>query len=79
MDPSLASACEQFEAMLLRPLLARLGWTRPSSEASGESTPAASDDVMGSMFADALAAAFARAGGIGVARELERSLTRPPQ
>jgi hypothetical protein len=61
--------------MLLRPLFAVL---RPAAladtEQEGAGDPSSgANGLVDSLFADELAAAFARAGGIGLARELERS------
>ena len=80
MDVSLTDACRDFEAIVLRPMFAALKppalpaeTDEGDSSADTESADGA-DGTMASLFADALASAFARAGGLGIARELARAL-----
>ncbi len=76
MQPDVRDACIQFEAIMLHPLLEtmRLGRTsHVTTEQDGEDDGAAgSNDIVQSMFTDALALALARAGGLGLGRELAR-------
>jgi Rod binding domain-containing protein len=76
MQPSVREACVQFEAVMLHPLFEamRLGrTTHLTTEQDGEDDGAAgSGDIMQSVFADAFALALARAGGLGLGRELAR-------
>lgn len=76
MDPKLVDACAQFEAVFLHPLLEALKLGRVphtlAQDDDGEAGAAGSDDLMQSMFTDALALALARQGGIGLGRELTR-------
>ena len=80
MDARLSSACQDFEAVMLRPLFAqlKLGTAQhidiQSVDDAEPSQDGRSEDVMQSLFVDALSTALARAGGIGLARELIRSL-----
>lgn len=79
VDPALLAGCQQFEAVIVRPLLEQLQFGRvaPLDERDGDD---ASDgngaaDLMRSLFVDALSLAFARAGGLGLGRELARALS----
>ena len=89
MDPQVLAACRQFEAVLLRPLLEplRFGRVRLPAGLGGDdpqgldealdheaSSRGAAGDLMQSMFVEALSLALARAGGIGLARELSAML-----
>jgi Rod binding domain-containing protein len=79
MQSGLREACVQFEAVMLHPLLEtmRLGRTSHSmTEQDGEDDSAAgSSDIMQAVFTDAFALALARAGGLGLGRELARVVT----
>jgi Rod binding domain-containing protein len=79
VQPGLREACVQFEAVMLHPLLEtmRLGRTSHlTTEQDGEDDGAAgSGDVMQAVFTDAFALALARAGGLGLGRELARVVT----
>jgi hypothetical protein len=78
-DPALLGECQQFEAFLLRPLLDHLHFGRVallgSRDADDAVAHSSADDLMGSLFADALSLALVRADGLGVARELARALS----
>ncbi len=79
MDAALVHACQEFEAALLRPLLADAGVGKRapiSADSADESDGAPQGDVVQSFFVDAMTAALAGAGGIGIGRELVRSLAR---
>jgi len=77
MEPALARACQDFEAIVLRPMFAAL---KPAAMPASPDEKTDDDDagdatrMVESLFADALAMAFARAGGLGLARELSRAL-----
>jgi len=75
MEPALARACQDFEAIVLRPMFAALkpaALPATADEHADDAGDAAS--MVESLFADALAMAFARAGGLGIARELSHAL-----
>jgi hypothetical protein len=79
VDAALVHACQEFEAALLRPLLADAGVGKRASisaDNTDESDGASQGDVVQSFFVDAMAAALAGAGGIGIGRELARALAR---
>lgn len=82
MQPSMREACAQLEAVLLHPLLEtmRLGRTSHLTiEQDGKDDGAAgSSDIMQAMFTDAFALALARAGGLGLGRELARAVAPRP-
>jgi Rod binding domain-containing protein len=78
VDPALLAGCQQFEAVMLRPLLEQLRFGRGATDA--QSADAGSDDsgaadLVRSMFVDALSLALVRAGGFGLAREFARALS----
>ena len=80
MDATLARACQDFEAVVLRPMFESFKPTalpaagEDEADSSGEAGLDGASRTIGSLFCDALAMAFARAGGIGLARELVRTL-----
>jgi hypothetical protein len=85
MDPALLAGCQQFEAVMLRPLFEQLRFGQMNaSEISGSGRsgddfvdrPGAANDLIHSMFADVLALAFARAGGVGLATRLAGEIER---
>ena len=64
---------------MLRPLFSGMKFAHAvalDDADSGSSEPDGSDDIMQSLVVDTFAGAMARAGGLGLARELERSLER---
>jgi hypothetical protein len=80
MDPQLLEACRQFEAVMIRPLIDSMGLGRmhgldAGSDADGGDGGGA-DELLHSLFTDALALALARDGGLGIGRELAQSLAR---
>lgn len=79
VQPGVREACIQFEAVMLQPLLETMRLGRTShlmTEQGGEDDGATgSNDLMQSMFTDAFALALARAGGLGLGRELARVVT----
>jgi len=76
MEPALARACQDFEAIVLRPMFAALKPAALPASADEHADDGAGDatSMVESLFADALAMAFARAGGLGIARELSHAL-----
>jgi Rod binding domain-containing protein len=84
-DPALLAGCQQFEAVMLRPLLEQLNFGRDTSlandvddsEETSSSESGAAADLMHSMFVDVFALALARAGGVGLASELAAALSTP--
>jgi Rod binding domain-containing protein len=78
VDPAVLAGCQQFEAVLVRPLLDQLHLGRTatldSGDASGQDDNTGAADLVGSLFADALAVALVRAGGLGLARDLAQAL-----
>jgi len=85
VDPALLSGCQQFEAVMLRPLFEQLHFGQMSAnEIGGTDSPdderaggrSAANDLIHSMFVDVLALALARAGGIGLAARLAGELDR---
>ncbi|HEY5095753.1 MAG TPA: hypothetical protein VII69_11610 [Candidatus Eremiobacteraceae bacterium] len=86
MPDGLAQACAQFEALMLKQMLtdAGVGRSLQSREAqseaddgediSGQPSGGTGDDLMESMFVDALAQAIAGSDRTGLAHELEASL-----
>jgi len=77
-DPALLAGCQQFEAVMLRPLLERLHLASVTPLAAGDQADTdghAAADLMGSLFADALSLALVRAGGFGLARALVHALS----
>jgi len=77
---ALTDACRQFEAVVLRQSLEAAGFGR-TARAGGPDSDDAPDEgepqtgIFQSLVVETLADAVARAGGIGLARELERALT----
>jgi Rod binding domain-containing protein len=84
MDARLFSACQEFEAFMLRPLFSamKIAHPLPSEDADGSGDDAVgargSDDLLQSLYVETLSTAFARAGGVGFAAELARSLGERP-
>ncbi len=84
MDARLFSACQEFEAFMLRPLFSEMRIAHPlpsaDGDGSGDGTVGAngSDDLLQSLYVETLSTAFARAGGVGFAAELSRSLGQQP-
>jgi len=85
VDPALLAGCQQFEAVMLRPLFEQLRFGQADvAEIDGSGGfcqdfaggRSATDDLIHSMFADVLALAFARAGGVGLATRLAGDLER---
>ncbi len=84
-QPQLLGLCREFEAALLRSILPAstfgqraLAASPPSEEdgaAAGDSTPEQSGPL-DTLFSDAFAQALERAGGVGLAADLYRSLGR---
>ena len=80
MDAALIRACQDFEAAVLRPMFASLtpatsSFATEDGANNGDQTNAdGAGGIISSLFADTLATAFARAGGLGIARELARTL-----
>jgi Rod binding domain-containing protein len=79
VDPALLAGCQQFEAVLLRPLFDQLHLGRLAPLAAHDTRepddPSGATDLMSSLFADALSLAMVRAGGLGLASELARALS----
>jgi hypothetical protein len=79
VDPALVAGCQQFEAVLLRPLFDQLhlGRLAPlgAHDAGEPDDPSGAGDLMSSLFTDALSLALVRAGGLGLANELARALS----
>jgi Rod binding domain-containing protein len=82
-DPALLAGCQQFEAVVLRPLFdgLHLGRVMPLDAGDGADSDdrSGAGDLMSSLFTEALSLALVRAGGVGLASELVRALraTRP--
>jgi hypothetical protein len=80
MDATLARVCQDFEAVVLRPMFeslapaARLFAGEDDTGGDDETSVDSASATIGALFSDALAVAFARAGGIGLGRALARSL-----
>jgi hypothetical protein len=79
VNASLASAYREFEAGMLRQLLTEAGVGKRAQmaaddEDTADGTPR--DDLVQEFFVDAMATALARDGGLGIGRELARSLER---
>ena len=85
-DLALLAGCQQFEAVMLRPLFEQLSLGRASFSEADDSADggltqplgigSSANDLMHSMFVDVLALALARAGGTGLAHELAAALGR---
>jgi hypothetical protein len=79
LDPALFAGCQQFEAVLLRPLLDQLHFGRVAPldprDADDVDDRGGAADLMSSLFGDALSLALVHAGGFGLARELARALS----
>lgn len=79
MNASLASACREFEAGMLRQLLTEAGVGKRAQMVADDEDAAdgtSRDDLVQAFFVDAMATALARDGGLGLGRELARSLER---
>ena len=85
VDPALLAGCQQFEAVMLRPLFEQLHFGQTSAAGIGDTDSAnderaggsgAANDLIHSMFVDVLALALARAGGFGLATRLAGELDR---
>jgi hypothetical protein len=79
VNASLASACREFEAGMLRQLLTEAGVGKRAQMAADDEDAAdgtSRDDLVQGFFVDAMATALARDGGLGIGRELARSLER---
>lgn len=79
MNASLASACREFEAGMLRQLLTEAGVGKRAQMVADDEDAAdgtSRDDLVQAFFVDAMASALARDGGLGISRELARSLER---
>jgi hypothetical protein len=83
MATQLSAACAQFEAVVLRQVLTAAGLDRAVTmnnlvreDGDGDDSKA-HDDVFGSLVVGALADAMSRAGGLGLARQLELFVAGP--
>jgi hypothetical protein len=79
VNASLASACREFEAGMLRQLLTEAGVGKRVQMVADDGDAAdgtSHDDLVQAFFVDAMATALARDGGLGLGRELARSLER---
>ncbi|MBC5808480.1 MAG: hypothetical protein DLM53_10895 [Candidatus Eremiobacter antarcticus] len=80
-QPQLLGLCRQFEAVLLRCILPSSMFAKrdlgasSSSDGAGEDSAARPSPLDG-LFADAFAQALERAGGVGLAADLYRGLSR---
>jgi hypothetical protein len=82
MPDGLAQACTQFEAVMLKQMLTEAGVGRrirldndvDDGGSLGDDRSGATDDMLQSMFADALAQAVAGADRAGLGHALENSL-----
>jgi Rod binding domain-containing protein len=70
-DPKIVDAARQFEALLLRRVLASLERTTKL----GGSPASAGSSAYGSMVVEALSDAIAQAGGLGLAEDMARSMS----
>lgn len=83
MATQLSAACAQFEAVVLRQVLAAAGLDRAVTmksldrEDDDRDDSSARGDVFGSLVVGVLADAMSRAGGLGLARQLERFVAGP--
>jgi hypothetical protein len=75
MATDLRAACAQFEQLLLGTLLPASLFTFSGSQSDTNSPALGGLDR--EIFKEAFAAAFERAGGLGLASELDRDLERP--
>ncbi|HXM19363.1 MAG TPA: hypothetical protein VN934_11220 [Candidatus Tumulicola sp.] len=79
MNVSLAAACREFEAGMLRQLLSEAGVGKRAHMGADDEDAAdgtSRDNLMQAFFVDAMASALARGSGLGIGRELARSLER---
>jgi len=74
-EARLLSACQGFEAIILRQLLAA---ARPADDGDGIFGRSFAREMYESMQDDVMAAKMAKSGGIGLAETLYRQLSAPP-